>query len=110
MIQSVNFFVLAVPLQILPFDFGENAVNSGDMATVQCAVPKGDFPIRFSWTHNGKDIDLRDGISISKINKRISTLSIESVIAEDGGNYTCVAENPAGASSYTATLNVIGIF
>lgn len=98
-----------MPLQILPFDFGEIAVNSGDMATVQCAVPKGDFPIRFSWTHNGNNIDLRDGILISKINKRITTLSIESVTAENGGNYTCIAENPAGASSYTATLNVNGI-
>lgn len=83
-------------------------MNSGDMATVQCAVPKGDFPIKFSWFHDNKTID-DSRILISKINKRISTLSIDSVRAENTGEYTCTARNLAGGASYAASLNVNGI-
>lgn len=78
------------------------------MATVQCAVTKGDFPIEFSWMHNGRSIIFANGVTISKTNKRISTLSIESVGADHIGNYTCVAKNPAGTTSYAAVLNVNG--
>lgn len=78
------------------------------MATVQCAVTKGDFPIQFSWMHNGKTIDLSNGVTINKINKRISTLSIDSVDEEHIGNYTCIAKNLAGSTSYSAVLNVNG--
>lgn len=101
-------FAFAVSVQILPFTFAEESVNSGDMATVQCAVPKGDFPINFVWMHNGKKIDRLNGMSISKINKRISTLTIDSVSAEHSGNYTCIAKNLAGFSSHSAVLNVNG--
>lgn len=99
-----------VPLQILPFDFGEEASNSGDMATVQCAVTKGDFPIDFVWTHNENPIQNSNGVLISQINKRISTLSIDSVQGAHIGKYTCNAKNLAGIASYSAYLNVNGIY
>lgn len=79
------------------------------MATVQCAVSKGDFPIEFSWYHNEKKLsDITDGILISKTNKRISTLSIDSVQAKNIGEYKCQVKNPAGIVVYSAFLHVNG--
>lgn len=90
------------------FDFGEESINSGDMATVNCAVTKGDFPMNITWLFNGKPIDRTIGITTGQMNKRISTISIESVNAEHAGEYTCNAYNKAGMSTYSATLNVNG--
>lgn len=94
--------------QILHFDFGEDAVNSGDMATANCAVTKGDFPINITWLFNGKSIDPSAGITILQANKRISTITIESVGADHSGEYACTASNKAGTTSYSSTLNVNG--
>ena len=94
--------------QIMPFDFGDEPVNSGDMTTVQCAVIKGDFPITISWALNNQSISDISGVTISQINKRISSLSIESVEAIHTGMFTCTAVNKAGSTSYSAVLNVNG--
>jgi hypothetical protein len=95
--------------QILPFSFGDNPVNAGDMSVVQCAVVKGDSPITISWIFNGVEITSGyQGISLSKANQRISTLSIEAVHAHHSGNYTCRASNTAGEMNHTAHLNVNG--
>lgn len=99
-----------VPPQIVPFDFGSDPVNSGDMATTQCAVTKGDFPIKIRWTLNNHPVNDIPGVSVSKINNRISTLSIESVEDIHAGTYTCFAANKAGRVSHTSLLNVNGTF
>ncbi|XP_049823713.1 Down syndrome cell adhesion molecule-like protein Dscam2 isoform X9 [Aethina tumida] len=95
-----------VPPQISPFDFGEDPINSGDVASVQCTVHKGDLPIKIKWYHNGKPVNEDLGIVISKIGKKISTLSIEDVQAQHSGNYTCVVENSAGQAQFTAELYI----
>ncbi|KAF2905043.1 hypothetical protein ILUMI_01126, partial [Ignelater luminosus] len=92
--------------QIVPFDFGEDEINTGDMTSLQCTVSKGDFPIKILWTHNGSPVNIIESISTSKVNKRISTLSIDAVEAHHVGNYTCIAENSAGIASHSAFLNV----
>lgn len=107
--SNTSIFIFLVLPQILHFDFGEDTVNSGDMATTNCAVTKGDFPIKISWLFNGKPIHSVHGVTVGQINKRISTLSIESVNAEHAGVYTCRAKNKAGAAEYETTLNVKGI-
>lgn len=101
--------MVSVPPQILHFDFGEEIVNSGDMALINCAVTKGDFPITISWTLENKTIDNINGISITNTNKRISQLTIESVNAEHAGLYTCHAQNAAGTAVYSANLLVNGL-
>lgn len=95
--------------QIVPFDFGEESINSMDMVSAHCTVNKGDLPIDIYWVRNGhKLFSNDDGIIISKTNKRISVLSIESVGDRHSGNYTCVAENLAGAYQHSAQLFVNG--
>lgn len=93
----------------MPFDFGEESVNSGDLASVTCSVHKGDLPINITWLHNNKTLELDFGISVMKNGKKVSSLSIDSVGEEHGGIYTCVAANNAGSDRRSAVLNVNGI-
>lgn len=107
-IQFYSNFIFSVSPQILPFDFGEKSVNSGDLTSLTCSVHKGDLPLKISWTHNNKSINYIGGISANSIGKKISTLSIDSVQEEHKGIYTCTSSNRAGTSSYSAELFVNG--
>lgn len=101
---------VAVPPQIIPFEFADDPVNSGDMSSLTCTVNKGDFPIDIFWTLNGKNVESANGISISRTNKRISQLSIETARAEHSGNYECIAKNAAGTARHSTFLHVNGNF
>lgn len=101
-------YTFLVPPQILPFSFGEEIVNAGDYATVQCAVVKGDSPISIEWHFNNTDIGQREGVFISKSGTRASALTIEAVREENSGAYTCKAKNAAGFTNHTAYLHVNG--
>lgn len=92
----------------MPFDFGDESINSGDMTIVNCAVTKGDFPLKIVWTLNDKPARDIDGITVDNSKKRVSQLSIDSVQAEHAGKYICTAANRAGSSSHSAVLNVNG--
>lgn len=99
--------ILAVPI-ILPFEFGEEAFDSGSTASVSCIVTKGDTPIDISWMFNGRRLSVDDGVTITKSGGKISLLSIESVLSRHAGNYTCSARNTAGSGQHTAELQVMG--
>lgn len=98
-----------VPPQILPFDFGEEEINLSDFATLQCSVHKGDLPITIKWLHNNVSIDYTDGVLVTKAGKKVSTVTIDSVQEYHAGEYSCVAENKAGAARFTVNLQVNGI-
>lgn len=100
---------MLVPPQINSFDFGDESVNSGDMAIVYCAIVKGDLPVQISWTLNGQQISTVDGISILKTKPRVSQLSIDNVQGYHSGEYKCIAANKAGNVNQSAILNVNGI-
>lgn len=102
-------FPPSVPPQILPFDFGEESVNSGESASVQCLVHKGDLPVEISWYHKNHPLVGGGGIIIMK-NRKVNSLTIDPVSSEDAGEYSCVAENRAGSTSHSAVLNVNGSF
>lgn len=99
-----------VPPQIHPFSFGDEAINSGDLVTVSCAVSKGDFPIKIEWSLSGRSINSVEGIVTSSTNKRVSQLTIESAQAHHSGEYLCLAENSAGVARQSAYLNVNGTY
>jgi len=100
--------VLVIP-SISPFTFGKNAANAGELVQQSCAVTKGDEPLNITWTLNGANASSVSGIYVLKIGARTSILTIESVRAYHGGNYTCTATNAAGLSQFTAYLAVNGI-
>uniref|UniRef100_A0A1A9WR28 Ig-like domain-containing protein n=1 Tax=Glossina brevipalpis TaxID=37001 RepID=A0A1A9WR28_9MUSC len=98
---------LNVPPKIAPFDFGDEPSNFGESASVQCLVTSGDFPIIFAWLFNGRRIsDEVYDVSMVKLGKKISALSIDVVRAHHAGNYTCVAANKALAVNHTVELIV----
>ena len=49
------------------FSFGEEPLNAGDMASVQCAVMKGDSPLDINFTFEGVPIVSRDDVLVSEI-------------------------------------------
>uniref|UniRef100_A0A182SAI8 Ig-like domain-containing protein n=1 Tax=Anopheles maculatus TaxID=74869 RepID=A0A182SAI8_9DIPT len=105
--HTAELQVMVLPV-ILPFEFGEDALDEASMATVNCAVTKGDTPLSFSWMFNGEDVVLGEsGILVSKSGQRISMLTIESVQSYHAGNYTCIAKNIAGHANHTSELKVI---
>jgi len=99
---------VAVLPHIIPFSL-EEEVNTGDSIQLTCHVSKGDKPVQISWNFHGQELSSHLGISTTKIGDRTSFLTIASVMAGHSGNYTCVAQNPAGSVSYTAAVHVNGI-
>lgn len=96
--------------QILPFEFGEEPANAGDMASISCAVSKGDQPLNITWLLNGRTITRSNdlGIVLTSINKKTTILNIDSVSGKHRGTYHCVATNPAGTANHSAILEVNG--
>lgn len=78
------------------------------MATVQCAITKGDLPVTFNWLFKGAELPPDESIVMSKNGQRISVLTIETIRAFHAGFYTCVAINHAGQSNHSSELKVIG--
>lgn len=95
--------------QIAPFTFGDDTLNAGELASATCSITKGDSPITIAWFFNQTEIESGEEVVVSKIGRKISTLSIESVHASHMGEYTCVAKNAAGATNFTTFLHVKGL-
>ncbi|XP_066145688.1 cell adhesion molecule Dscam1 isoform X34 [Euwallacea fornicatus] len=102
---SLEVQVMVAP-QILPFGFGEESVNSGDPASLNCLVYKGDLPLNISWLHNNSTIHQEFGITLIPTGKKGSSLTIDSVSADHAGEYSCIALNRAGFDRHSAVLNV----
>lgn len=99
-----------VPPKISPFDFGEEPLNFGEPASVQCTILGGDLPMTITWLLNNQSIEQMHDVSLSKIGKRIHVLSIESVAGHHAGLYSCRAKNIAGLSEHSALLSVNGLW
>ncbi|XP_029035538.1 Down syndrome cell adhesion molecule-like protein Dscam2 isoform X21 [Osmia bicornis bicornis] len=98
--------VMVAP-HIGPFSISDGPANSGDMVSATCSIMKGDFPVEIVWKFNDRTIGFNDpDVTITRINKHMSALSIESVAARHAGEYTCVATNRAGNVSHSTTLAV----
>ncbi|XP_064072192.1 cell adhesion molecule Dscam1 isoform X38 [Vanessa tameamea] len=97
-----------VPPQILPFEFGDEPANAGDMASISCAVSKGDQPLNITWVFNGEIVSKRNdlGIVLTNVNRKTSILNIDSVNGIHRGTYYCVATNQAGSVNHSALLEV----
>ncbi|XP_051153601.1 cell adhesion molecule Dscam2 isoform X26 [Leptopilina boulardi] len=97
--------VMVMP-KLLPFSFGEEPLNSGQVITVPCAVVEGDQPLKLHWILNSHVISPHSGISVLDLGGRGAILSIGSVQASHAGTYTCIAENIAGRHELSAELIV----
>lgn len=105
----VSFFYIEVLPQLLPFNFGDEPLNTDEMAAVQCMALKGDLPMKIGWDFNNMPITtVENGVRVVMTSSRISQLTIEAVTAYHRGHYRCVAENKAGRTEYSAELRVNG--
>lgn len=93
----------------MPSSFGDDPFQAGQSTSIQCIVILGDSPLSIDWLVNGETVSPNEDILISKITSKLSLLSIDSVSARHVGNYTCVARNQAGISSFTTQLLVNGL-
>lgn len=100
--------MLVAPI-IVPFPLGDKPSHTDQFISLSCAISDGDLPLQIFWTFNNQPITGDMDVSISKLGKRSSVLTIDSVSGHHAGNYTCHGRNDAGSTSYTAELKVIGV-
>lgn len=99
-----------------PFNFGTKPSHPGQYQSLQCSVSDGDLPLTIRWTFNGQPIivdgdddDATTEVTVTKMGRRSSVLTIEQVAPEHAGRYVCLAENLAGRAALAADLRVIGL-
>lgn len=99
-----------MPPQINPFDISDVPLNAGEFIQIVCTIKEGDLPISINWLLNDKKLQKFPEMSTMAAGKRGSILSIESVSHAHAGKYSCVAQNQAGQSTYSAELHVNGYY
>ena len=102
----MSIFVSAPP-EIVPFTFGDDAINQGDSAQVACFIRKGDKPVSITWSLKG-DVISSDPDMTTTLLGQTSLLTITSVSYRHSGTYTCRASNLAGSQTHSAELRVNG--
>ncbi|XP_071538392.1 cell adhesion molecule Dscam1-like [Panulirus ornatus] len=75
-------------------------------ARILCVVVRGDLPLSFSWTHDGRPISLGPTISVRSLDEYTSVLLFTSLREEDAGTYTCIATNAVGSDNQNVQLIV----
>ena len=92
----------------MPFSFGSDSINEGEIAQLICFVSKGDEPLTISWYLKGDTLSSDPSISTTMIGTRTSMLMINNVGYRHSGTYSCRATNHADSVSQTAELKVNG--
>ena len=97
-----------MPPRILPFSFGQDVVNQGQLGQLVCTVVDGDEPLTITWSLHGEDLSSGPDLTTSQLGSRTSMLMISSVTYRHSGKYTCTARNEAGSASHSVELRVNG--
>ncbi|XP_031640141.1 Down syndrome cell adhesion molecule-like protein Dscam2 isoform X29 [Contarinia nasturtii] len=98
--------VMVMPV-IVPFSLGDKPAHMDQFLSLSCAISDGDLPLNIFWTFNNQPITPDMDVNVSKLGKRSSVLTIDSVSGHHIGNYTCFCSNNAGSANYTTELKVI---
>lgn len=95
---------------IVPFSLGDKPAHMDQFLSITCAISDGDLPLNIFFTYNNQPITPDMDVTVSKLGKRTSVLTIDSVNGHHAGSYTCHGKNDAGGTSYSTELKVIGAF
>ncbi|CAM1303021.1 Uncharacterised protein g3440 [Pycnogonum litorale] len=82
-----------------------NRVELGHHLTLVCTIVKGDEPVTILWKKDGSPLSSDVDVDFTEA-KKYSLLQIRSVKRSHSGNYTCVAQNPAGVETHTVHLEI----
>lgn len=107
-VLKIKYCNITAPPELLPFTFGDKALNPGQTYTVTCTAIAGDKPLTTKWYFNGLELSSSAGLTIVPLGDAGALLAITSIRADHAGNYSCIVENVAGKVSHTAELNVAG--
>lgn len=104
---KINFSIYLVGIpQIQPFFFPD-ALSVGQQTSVSCTLNKGSQPVSFRWLKDGIELTNNNNIAILTI-QNVVLLTINPVMQNSSGNYTCIVSNSVGKDEYTAPLLVKG--
>ncbi|XP_025832144.1 Down syndrome cell adhesion molecule-like protein Dscam2 isoform X2 [Agrilus planipennis] len=96
----------------LTYWFSEQTLQPGPTVSLKC-VASGAPPPRFTWSLDGFPIPdsprFLVGQYVTVQDDVISHVNISNIKAEDGGEYTCTAQNSVGKVSHSAKVNVYGL-
>ncbi|XP_064487525.1 cell adhesion molecule Dscam2-like [Ornithodoros turicata] len=90
--------------KILPFVIPKRLLV-GERFGVTCATASGGKPFQFVWLKDGQTLHPSKSVNIVD-SSEYSTLSIQNLVLENSGNYTCVVSNAAGTESYSDSLDI----
>ncbi|XP_025829144.1 Down syndrome cell adhesion molecule-like protein Dscam2 isoform X2 [Agrilus planipennis] len=97
---------------VLLYSFIEQTLQPGPAVSLKCSAAGNPTP-QISWTLDGFPLPSNGRFVIGQYvtvhGDVISHVNISHVMIEDGGEYTCTAENRAGKTSHSARLNVYGM-
>ncbi|MCJ8749980.1 hypothetical protein PDJAM_G00193750 [Pangasius djambal] len=99
---KVRVTVTGLVTPVIALSPAEVSVIEEQQVTLPCVLLAGNpLPVRH-WLHDNTLLTSGPYVSI----RRDGSLHIERVSVQDEGQYTCVAENVAGASNHTTTVHV----
>ncbi|XP_022235066.1 Down syndrome cell adhesion molecule-like protein Dscam2 [Limulus polyphemus] len=101
--QGKMFLDILIPPVIEPFII-PTGLEEGSRSKILCSVTKGDTPIRISWLKDEKPIPSYLEVNEAAIDDFSTFLTFPRLLLKHTGNYTCVAENKAGSTNYTAPM------
>ncbi|XP_058831699.1 cell adhesion molecule Dscam2 isoform X4 [Topomyia yanbarensis] len=116
--QEGDSFQASAELQLgdappsLVYSFIEQTLQPGPAVSLKCSAQGNPTP-QISWTLDGFPLPTNGRFMIGQYvtvhGDVISHVNISHVMVEDGGEYSCIAENRAGKTSHSARLNIYGL-
>ncbi|XP_055691014.1 cell adhesion molecule Dscam2 isoform X2 [Lutzomyia longipalpis] len=97
---------------VLLYSFIEQTLQPGPAVSLKCSAAGNPTP-QVTWTLDGFALPTNGRFLIGQYvtvhGDVISHVNISHVMVEDGGEYSCIAENRAGKISHSARLNIYGL-
>uniref|UniRef100_A0A6B2E762 Putative down syndrome cell adhesion molecule 2 isoform r n=1 Tax=Phlebotomus kandelakii TaxID=1109342 RepID=A0A6B2E762_9DIPT len=97
---------------VLLYSFIEQTLQPGPAVSLKCSAAGNPTP-QVTWTLDGFPLPTNGRFLIGQYvtvhGDVISHVNISHVMVEDGGEYSCIAENRAGKISHSARLNIYGL-